>query len=422
MSPRTLADSHGQRHPAALRWRGSLQQLLHDLKVFPWRVTVATLGERFQEDQLALTAASLTFTTILALVPFFAVALAVFTAFPMFHTLQEQVQRWLVVSLVPDAIARQVLGYLTQFASQASRLGGVGFSFLLLTALALILTMDRRLNAIWRVRRPRPLAQRVLIYWAAITLGPMVLGASLAMTSWVFALSRGVVDAIPGALRLVLDSVEFFLLASGMAALYHYVPNSRVRWSHAWVGGLFVAACIEVAKKLLGLYMGAVPTYSVLYGAFATLPILLVWIYVAWVIVLLGAVVTAYLPSLLAGVARRAGGHGWQFQLALEILRTLQAAKAAGVHGRTAVQLAATLRIDALQIEPVLQTLTEIDWIGQLREEEDDEIPSRIVLLADPLTTPAAPLVEKLLLPHNKSTEIVWKISRMRTANMGEML
>lgn len=409
------------RRSAALRLRSSAEQFLHALRVFPWRVTATTLADRFQEDQLALTASSLTFTTILALVPFFAVALAVFTAFPMFHTLQEQVQRWLVVSLVPDAIARQVLGYLTQFASKASRLGGVGISFLLLTALALILTMDRRLNAIWRVRRPRPLAQRVLIYWAAITLGPLVLGASLATTSWVFAFSRGVVDSVPGAFRFLLDSVEFTLLSTGMAALYHYVPNSRVRWSHAWVGGIFVALGIELAKKLLGLYMGAVPTYSVLYGAFATLPILLVWIYVAWVIVLLGAVITAYLPSLLAGVARRASAHGWQFQLALEIVRALQAARVAGIHGRTAVQLAQTLRIDALQIEPVLATLTEIDWIGLLREEQE-EMPSRVVLLADPHTALVAPLVERLLLPRNESTQPVWEKSRWAGMHLGDLL
>lgn len=407
--------------PVALRWRGSGAALWHDVRAFPWRVTAATLGERFREDQLALTASSLTFTTILALVPFFAVALAVFTAFPMFHTLQAQLQRWLVVSLVPEPIARQVLGYLTQFSSKASQLGVVGFSFLLLTALALILTMDRRLNAIWRVRTPRPLAQRVLIYWAAITLGPLVLGASIATTSWVFALSRGVVDVIPGAVRLLLDSVEFLLLSSGMAALYHYVPNSRVRWSHAWIGGIFVALCIEVAKKLLGLYMSAVPTFSVLYGAFATLPILLVWIYVAWVIVLLGAVVTAYLPSLLAGVARRAGSHGWQFQLALEILRDLRAAQIAGLHGRTVLQLAQNLRIDALQIEGVLQTLTDLDWIGQLHEEAE-ESPSRVVLLAHLPTTLIAPLVERLLLPHNASTENLWKISRLRLMHINDVL
>jgi hypothetical protein len=134
----------------------NFRQLLQDLSVFPWRTTALTLGERFREDRLGLTASSLTFTTTIALVPFFTVALAVFTAFPMFSKLQGTLQTWLVQSLVPDAIARQVLGYLTQFAGKASRLGVVGLGVLFVTALALILTIDRTLNNIWRVQAPAP--------------------------------------------------------------------------------------------------------------------------------------------------------------------------------------------------------------------------------------------------------------------------
>ena len=150
----------------------NLAPLLAHLARFPWKSTALTLGERFREDRLGLTASSLTFTTTIALVPFFTVALAVFTAFPMFGKLQDALQAWLVQSLIPDAIARQVLGYLTQFAGKASRLGAAGLAALFFTALALVLTIDRTLNGIWRVRRPRPLAQRVLIYWAVMTLAP----------------------------------------------------------------------------------------------------------------------------------------------------------------------------------------------------------------------------------------------------------
>ncbi|MES2185778.1 MAG: YihY family inner membrane protein [Pseudomonadota bacterium] len=401
--------------------RARLRLRLAELSRFPWRITALTLRERFREDELALTASSLTFTTILALVPFFTVALAVFTAFPIFSQMQDHLQRWLIASLVPEGIARQVLGYLTLFASKASRLGVAGLSALLITALALILTIDRTLNRIWRVRRPRPLAQRVLIYWAAITLGPLMLGISLATTSSVLALSRGVVDTVPGALRFLLDSLEFMLLAGALAALYHYVPNTRVKWAHAWAGSLFVSACIEVAKRVLGIYIGMVPTYSVLYGAFAALPFLLVWIYVVWVIVLLGAVVTAYLPSLLTGVARRAGSHGWQFQLAIEVLQQLQASRAAGVAGRTTVQLAQELQVDALQLEPVLETLAALDWTGQLREAQDG-MPSRTVLLAEPGSTLLAPLVQRLLLPRAHSVEDLWDKSGLARLTLADVL
>ena len=396
-----------------------------ELSHFPWKTTAQTLRERFREDHLGLTASSLTFTTILALVPFFTVALAVFTAFPIFGKLQDALQGWLVSSLVPDSISRQVLGYLTQFASKASSLGAAGFSILLATALALILTIDRTLNDIWRVQRLRPLGQRVLIYWAAITLGPLLMGASLALTSYVMSASGGLVKRLPDGVQLLFDSIQFVVLAGGMAALYHYVPNTPVKWRHAWTGGLFVAVCIELAKKVLAVYLGKVPTYSVVYGAFATLPILLVWIYVAWVIVLLGAVVTAYLPSLLAGVARRGTVAGWTFQLAVEVLQQLHRVRHQPLKGLRPSQLAQLLRVDGLQLAPVLEALTALDWVGQVNDAavgEADVPESRYVLLANPGATPLAPLVQRLLLERSESLQPLWSKARLEGLLLEDVL
>ncbi|MFN4120566.1 YihY family inner membrane protein [Acidovorax sp.] len=400
------------------------EALLAELSHFPWRTTAQTLRERFREDHLGLTASSLTFTTVLALVPFFTVALAVFTAFPIFGKLQVALQAWLVSSLVPDSISRQVIGYLNQFASKASGLGVAGFSILLATALALILTIDRTLNGIWRVQRLRPLGQRVLIYWAAITLGPVLMGASLAFTSYVMSASGGLVNRLPDGVQLLFDSIQFLLLAGAMASLYHYVPNTPVKWRHAWAGGFFVAVCMELAKKVLALYLGKVPTYSVVYGAFATLPILLVWIYVAWVIVLLGAVVTAYLPSLLAGVARRGTVAGWTFQLAVEVLQQLHAARHLPSKGLRPSQLAQLLRVDMLQLQPVLEALTAIDWAGQVADaavSAADVPESRYVLLADPDQTRLEPLLKRLLLERAQTLEPLWTraaLSELRLADV----
>ena len=391
-----------------MKFPPSLEALLVDLSHFPWRDTALTLRQRFREDRMGLTASSLTFTTSIALVPFFTVALAVFTAFPMFSKLQDALQAWLVKSLIPDNIARQVLGYLTQFSGQASQLGGAGLAVLLVTAITLILTIDRTLNSIWRVRKPRPLAQRVLIYWAAITLGPLVLAASLAVTSYVVSASSGLVGALPISLRFMLDMAQFFLVVSGMAALYRYVPNTYVKWSHAFVGGLFVASGIEIGKKILSLYLSAVPTYSMVYGAFAALPILLVWIYVSWVIVLMGAVITAYLPSLLAGVSRRGSAHGWNFQLAIEMLQHLDKARTTPRMGMNAEQLADLLEVDMLQLEPVLETLVELDWVGQLNDAEGDSA-SRYLLLVDPDATLLEPLMQQLLLDRAPSVNKLWE-------------
>ena len=399
----------------------SLEALLVELSHFPWRDTAITLRARFREDRMGLTASSLTFTTSIALVPFFTVALAVFMAFPMFSKLQDALQAWLVKSLIPDNIARQVLGYLTQFSGQASKLGVAGLAVLLITAITLILTIDRTLNGIWRVRKPRPLAQRVLIYWAAITLGPLVLAASLAVTSYVVSASSGLVGAMPVSLRFLLDVAQFFLVAGGMAALYRYVPNTYVKWAHAFTGGLFVAAGLEVAKKVIGIYLSAVPTYSLVYGAFAALPILLVWIYVSWVIVLMGAVIAAYLPSLLAGVSRRGSAHGWNFQLAIEMLQQLDKARSTARIGISASQLGELLEVDVLQLEPVLETLVELDWVGQLNDAAGSA-ESRYLLLADPDTTLLEPLMQQLLLDRAPSVNNLWKKARWRTLRLRDAL
>ena len=206
--------------------------------------------------------------------------------------------------------------------------------------------------------------------------------------------------------------------AGGMASLYRYVPNTYVRWSHAWVGGMFVAVGIELAKKALSLYLSSVPTYSLIYGAFATLPILLVWIYVAWVVVLMGAVIAAYLPSLLAGVSRRGsdnGAKGWQFQLAVEVLQRLNSVKATSNRGCSASGLAVALQIDVLQLEPVLGVLTELNWVGQLApnsnagssKQVDEE--SNYILLADPERTMLEPLMQRLLLEKTDATSPLWE-------------
>src|SRR3954452_15717019 len=350
----------------------NLRQLLADLARFPWASTAQTLRERFREDRLGLSASSLTFTTSIALGPFVTVALALFTAFPMFGKLQAALQGWLVQSLIPDAIARQVLGYLTQFAGKASRLGVAGIAALFVTALALVLTIDRTLNSIWRVKRPRPLAQRVAIYWAVMTLGPLLLGASLSVTSYALYASRGLVSSIPGGPQFLIDILEFALLAFALSCLYRFVPNTPVQRNHAIAGGVFAALGIEVAKRVLAWYLSFVPTYSVVYGAFATVPILLVWIYVAWLVVLLGAVIAAYVPALMGASRRTATPHGWQFQLAIEVLQQLQRVRSSNRRGLGIDELVAAIQVDALQLEPVLETLVQLDWVGRLDEVDDD--------------------------------------------------
>jgi membrane protein len=382
------------------QWRSRFNELADTLQRWPWIDTARTLRERFRDDHLGLTASSLTFTTLIALVPLVTVMLAIFSAFPMFSSFQKALEAYFLQSLVPDGIAKPVLQALTQFASKAARLGSAGLALLVLTALALMLTIDRALNAIWRVRRPRPIAQRVLVYWAGLTLGPLLLGISLSLTTWALKFSAGVIGALPGGVGLLLNLVEFALLAAGMAALYHHVPNTHVRWRHALAGGLFVAVGLEVAKRVLAWYVSSIPTLSAVYGAFAAVPILLLWIYTGWLIVLFGAVIAAYAPSLSMRVVRMPSSPGHRFALALAVIAALSRARSGATRGLAMQELAAAVATDPLQVEPVVDALVGLDWVAAL----DEEGGQRLVLLAEPATTPARALVTALLLESTPAT------------------
>ena len=393
------------------------RRFIDTLQRWPWLDTLRTLRERFREDRLGLTASSLTFTTLIALVPLMTVMLAVFSAFPMFASFQRALEVYFLQSLVPDNIARPVLRELTMFAGKASRMGVLGLGILGVTALAMMFTIDRTLNNIWRVKKSRPLGQRVLVYWAALTLGPLALGVSLTMTSYALSASKGLVASMPGGVQLLLSLVEFGLVAVAAVGLYHYVPNTFVRWRHAWAGAFFVAIGLEVAKAGLAWYVEAVPSFSAIYGAFATVPILLLWVYLVWVVVLLGAVIAAYAPSLQMGLRRHDASAGARFQLALAVLRELLSAYEGTTRGRTVAQLSQALRRDPLLLEATLETLVAIDWVARL----DEDGAQRHVLLCDPARTVAAPLLEALLLEpseHNASFRRAAGFERLTVAEL----
>jgi membrane protein len=399
-------------------WAERAAEFADTLRRWPYRETAIVLRERFRDDHLGLTAGSLTFTTLISLVPLATVMLAAFSAFPMFASFQDALQKYFLQSLVPDAIARPVLNALTQFATKASRLGAIGLIALLGSAIAVMLTIDRALNAIWRVRRPRPIAQRVLVYWAALTLGPLLLGISLSVTSYAISASRGIVGTLPGGVGYLIGSLEFALLAVGVAGLYHYVPNTHVQWKHALAGGLFAAVGFEVAKRLLAWYLVQVGGYAMVYGAFATLPIFLIWMFLGWSIVLLGAVIAAYAPSLQMHATRWPEGAGARFHLAVAVLRELQRAHEQERRGVSPLEVAAALRTDPLQVEPVLEALVALDWVGRLDEEGD----ARFVLLVDPASEKAEPLVERFLMEPHAGLRAFWQRAAFSEMTLRDVL
>lgn len=400
----------------------SLRAALNELMQFPWQPMGRTLWRRFREVRLGMTASSLTFTTVLALVPLFTLGLAIFTAFPIFAKVQDQLQRWLIDSLVPESISRQVLGSLTQFSKKANRLGLVGLVAVVMTSLALLVTIDRTLGQIWRVNRPRPWGQRVLIYWAGLTLGPLLLGGSLAISSYLFTgYLSDYADWLPVTVRSLLDLVEFGLLVATVTGLYYYLPNTRVDWRHALTGGVAVALGLELAKNLLAIYLAQMPTYSAIYGAFSAVPILLVWIYVAWVVVLLGAVLTASLPEIGRQAKRPVDGPGWSFRLALETLGLLRDARVNSPQGLRLSEMASQLKIEHRHAIRVMDALHELGWAGRI-EQADAKSDSAWVLLIDLSTTPLAPLAEKLWLAHAGEADVIWQKTHLDQLTVADVI
>ena len=377
------------------------QKLLY----FPWRRAISLLSHRFAADRLGQTAGALTFTTLIALVPLLTVALAVVTAFPVFDQFQTVLQRWLVESLIPESISRQVLGYLTQFTTKASRLGSFGFAALMVSAVALILTIDRSLNSIWRVRQQRAWGQRLLLYWAALTLGPLLVAAGLLTMASVITWSGGSLRYQGPGVKMALGALEFLLLWGGISTLYRLVPNTYVAWRPVLLGSFVTALVLEGARSVLAWYLASMPTFSLIYGTFATVPILLVWIYTTWVVVLLGAVLVASWPSLSQGMSDTHDPHaGQNFALALGCLRLLQQARLQGTGGLGLDGLAQPLQADPWQVQEVLDTLVQLDWVGVLNEPQDP----RFALLVDLASTRAAPLMNELLLADTAHTQAVW--------------
>jgi membrane protein len=247
----------------------------------------------------------------------------------------------------------------------------------------------------------------------------LLLGVSLSFTSYAVSVSQGFVPAaLPGGVSAVLAAIQFAMLAAGTAGLFHYVPNTHVRWRHAIAGGVFVAVGFELAKRGLAWYVGQVSTFAMVYGAFATLPILLIWIYLGWVIVLLGAVVAAYAPSLQMRVKRWPDAPGSRFHLAISVLRELRRVQAAPVRGLSSDQLSEALRTDPLQIEPILDELVALDWVGRLDEADQP----RFVLLCDVSTTPAQALLGSLLLTPAAALSGFWRRAGFADMTLDELL
>jgi membrane protein len=327
---------------------------------------------RFYEERGLQTAGSLTYTTLLSLVPLFTVALAVATAFPVFDETIGALQVFLLENFLPDArgidtIAEQI----TSFTQNAGRLTAIGLGFFVVTAVLLMMTIDVSLNRLFRVQRQRPLLQQVLMYWAVLTLGPVLIGGSLSMTSFAVGASFGylklgyVADA-------VLRVLPFVFTCAALTLLYAVVPNRYVAPRDALIGGVAAGIVFEIAKRGFAVYLARFPTYTLIYGAFATIPIFLLWLYLSWVVVLAGATLTAMLPAYRFAEGKPIPGR--DFMDALAVLSVVARAQGKGGPARLR-QISNQVRMMPHRCEAALERAARLGWAA--RTERDGWVLAR---------------------------------------------
>ncbi|WP_406708297.1 virulence factor BrkB family protein [Vibrio gangliei] len=248
------------------------------------------LKDRIVLDRLAVNAGYMAYISLLSLVPLMTVLVTALSKFPVFEGITEQIQEFVFLNFMPAA-GDAVKNALNTFISNTSSMTAIGGAFVFITAMMLISNIDKNLNYIWRVKRKRRLVYSFSMYWMVLTLGPILMGASLALSSYITSeqyLSKEVVSGIYRILPVLLSMSAF-------VGLYMLVPNIKVKLHHACAGALVAGLLFELSKKGFAIYITTFPSYQLIYGALAAIPILFVWIFLCWFIVLVGAEVTASL-------------------------------------------------------------------------------------------------------------------------------
>jgi membrane protein len=333
-----------------------MRKNFHDIQAL-----IRFIVARFAQDHCAQTAASLTFTTLLALVPMITIALTVFSAFPVFEDFSTQIKIYLMNNLMPESAAIIITQYMQQFADSAARLTAVGIVFLTVTAMLMMLTIEKEFNVIWRVTRPRPLVKRLVAYWAVLTLAPLLIGASLSLTSWLVGLSMGHAKLVSPFGVVILKTLPVLFATLAFALLFRLVPNRYVPQSHALIGALVAAVLFETMNRIFGYYVSRFPSYELVYGAFASVPIFLMWIYLSWLTILFGAVIAASLSHWRTPAAQQLSST----TRVLDALRVLQIMANGFQQGKVSTfpEMSKSLHIGYDELERILEKLASADMV-----------------------------------------------------------
>ena len=345
----------------------------------------AWVGKRFIKDNCLQRASSLTFTTLLALVPLIVVMFAALSMFPIFDKATDLLQKFVFENFVPQAGAT-VQHYLIVFQQQASRLPMFAFVFLFATALMMMITMEKTLNDMWQVTYRRRLRGSILLYWAVLTIGPLLIGMSLVMSSYLASLHwLESIDLVKTYTHHLLDLLPIFFTILAFCFLYMVVPHCSVKFRHAIVGAIVGTILFELTKSLFGLYVTHFPTYKIIYGALASIPIFLLWVYLSWIIFLVGAEVV---NALRLGQAQRSAHEMLPMIVALIVLEQLWHAQKAG----KMLSLQQLLDENECSVDTMKYTLQELQALSIVESAHEDHY----MIHCDVYKTTVLELQEKL--------------------------
>ena len=336
---------------------------------------LSSLWKDFVDARCLQLATSLSYTTLLSIVPLMAVSVGILMAFPVFETLNDKLLEFIFQNFLPDS-GLMIQDYLSSFTDKARQLTLTGIVFLLVTALMMILTIESGLNSIWRASSDRSAVERLVIYWAVLTLGPIMMGCGLIVTSYIMSVpllsqTATTIENYLGFLKLIPLLLEVFTFT----LLYWLVPNVHVPFRYAITGGVFATVLFEFAKQGFAWYTRTFPTYQTVYGALAAIPMFLVWLYLSWLVTLLGAQLTYTMERHAKGWLRQ-GDSNEPHQLipTLHVLKSLWHAQRQG-KGLSVQAIAEQSRITEPVTALILENLSQQHFVA--RDENNDWLLSR---------------------------------------------
>lgn len=321
------------------------------------------LHRRSSDEKITQVAGNITYTVILGLVPAIAVALAIFTRFPQFHALQKMIEMYFTRGMIPPGMAKGILGNLSTFANKAAGISIVSSIAMFFTTSMMFNLIETTFNRIWGVKEPRPIFRRFVMYLFIATLGPLLFGGSLYVTSYLYLVARGIVGNLP-----YLNGIWplLFLTAISTTAftfLYRFVPYRQVLWKDAFLGGLFASIAFEVAKRLFAIFVVQFASYQKIYGAIALIPMFFLWLYFSSLIMLFGALISSSLPDFRSGRWNRAVNPGSQYADALFIIRLLISARSEKGKKLRWSELQNHVSLSNAELENMLISMQKAGWV-----------------------------------------------------------